>query len=181
MRKNRLGMFIVVGVLAFSSLACSLSGLIPGVGGSSSGGGTVSDLWPDVPKMSGMTVIQQDMPIEVRVAVQAVFAAASGNQGNINFIAYSTYQTLADVVAYYSNDRMKSAGWDSPDQAGCISDASTGTPAIQGGFCIFGKTASDNTSSLLAVIPSVDSTTKKTDIFFARIDVKDTSTPTPKP
>jgi hypothetical protein len=181
MKNNRTGIFIVVSVLVLSSLACSLSGLIPGVGGSSSGAGTVTDLWPDVPKMDGITILQQDIPLEIRLVVQTFFAAASGNQGSINFIAYSTDKTPADVVAYYSTDRMKSAGWDSTNQTGCISDTSSSTPTIQGGMCLFGKTAKDNTGTLLAIVPSVDSTTKKTDIFFARIELKDITTPTPTP
>ena len=182
MKNNRTGIFIVVSVLVLSSLACSLSGLIPGVGGSSSGAGTVTDLWPDVPKMDGITILQQDIPLEIRLVVQTFFAAASGNQGSINFIAYSTDKTPADVVAYYSTDRMKSAGWDSTDQTGCISDTSSSTPtSSQGGMCLFGKTAKDNTGTLLAIVPSVDSTTKKTDIFFARIELKDITTPTPTP
>ena len=112
MKNNRTGIFILVSLLALSSLACSLSGLIPGVGGSSGSATTVTDLWPDVPKMDGITVIKADMPIEFQIAVQAFFAAASSNQGSINFIAYTTDKTPADVEAYYSAERMKSAGWD---------------------------------------------------------------------
>ena len=177
MNKNRFGIFIMIGVLVLSSLACSLSGLVSGVAGSSAG--TVSDLWPDVPKMNGMNALKEDVPLEVRLMVQTFFAAASGNQGTVNFIAYNTDQTPAEVVAYYSNERMKTAGWDSTEQTGCIADTSSATPSGQGAICLFGKTNSDNSGTLLAVVPSVDSTTKKTDIFFARIDIKDISTPTP--
>lgn len=177
MKKTRPGIFIVIGVLVLSSLACSLSGLLSSATGS--GGGTVSDLWPDVPKMDGMTVLQQDVPVEVRLMVQTFFAAASGNQGSVDFIGYSTDKSPADVVAYYSADRMKSAGWDSTEQTGCIADTTSSTPTAQGGICLFGKTAKDNTGTLLAIVPSVDTTTKKTDIFFARIVVKDITTPTP--
>ena len=181
MKNNRSGIYIVISVLVLSSLACSLSGLIPAVGGSTSSGGTVSDLWPDVPKMDGITIIQQDMPLEFKLMVQTFFAAASSNQGSINFIAYTTDKTPADVVAYYSTDRMKTAGWDSTDQTGCVADTSSSTPSAQGGICLFGKTAKDNSGTLLAIVPSVDSTTKKTDIFFARIDLKNITTPTPTP
>ena len=177
MKKTRPGIFIVISVLVLSSLACSLSGLLPGAAGSS--GGTVSDLWPDVPKMDGMTVLKQDVPLEVRLMVQTFFAAASGNQGSVDFIGYSTDKSPADVVAYYSADRMTSAGWDSTEQTGCIADTSSTTPTAQGGICLFGKTAKDNTGTLLAIVPSVDSTTNKTDIFFARIVIKDITTPTP--
>ena len=179
MKNNRIGVFIVVSVLVFSSLACSLSGFLPGAAGSGSSAGTVTDLWPDVPKMDGITTIQQDMPLEFRLMVQTFFAAASGNQGSVNFIAYQTDKTPADVVAYYSTDRMKSAGWDSTEQTGCIADTSSSTPTAQGGICLFGKTAKNKTGTLLAIVPSVDSTTKKTDIFFARIEIKDSTTPTP--
>jgi hypothetical protein len=180
MKNNRPGIFIFVSLLALSSLACSLSGLIPAVTGSGSST-QVADLWPDVPKMDGITVIQQDIPVQFQVAIQAFFAAASGNQGSINFISYTSDKTPADVIAYYSADRMKTAGWDSTDQTGCIADTSSTTPSAQGGICFFGKTNTDNTGTLLAIVPTIDTTTNKTDIFFARIDVKDVSTPTPTP
>jgi hypothetical protein len=178
MKKNRSGILIVIGVLVLSSLACSLSGLISGATGSSSSG-TVSTLWPDVPQMNGITILKEDVPLEVKVMVQTFFAAASGNQGSVNFIAYTTDQTPADVVAFYNAERMKSAGWDSTDQVGCIADTSSSTTSNQGGICLFGKTNPDNSGTLLAIVPSADSTTKKTNIFFARIDVKNIATPTP--
>ena len=178
MNKNRSGIFIVIGVLVLSSLACSLSGLVSGVAGSGSAG-TVSDLWPDVPQMNGMTALKGDVPLEVRLMVQTFFAAASGNQGSVNFIAYTTDQTPAEVAAYYSTDRMKTAGWDLTEQTGCIADTSSAIPTDQGAICLFGKTNKDNSGTLLAIVPSVDTTTKKTDIFFARIDIKDITTPTP--
>lgn len=178
MNKNRYGILIVIGVLVLSSLACSLSGLISGVAGSNSAG-TVANLWPDVPQMKGTTALKGDVPLEVRLMVQTFFAAASGNQGSVNFIAYTTDQTPADVVAYYTTDLMKSAGWDSTEQTGCIADTSSGSSSSQGAICLFGKTNKDNSGALLAIVPSVDTTTNKTDIFFARIDIKDINTPTP--
>jgi hypothetical protein len=178
MKNNRIAIFMGIGLLVFSSLACSLSGLIPGIGGSGDGAGTVADLWPDVPKMGGMTPIKQDMPLQVRLMVQTFFAAASENQGSLNFIAYSTDKTASDVVDLYSAERMKTAGWDLNDLPGCIAD--TSSTVSQGGVCLYGKQSKDNSTSLLAIVPSVDSSTKKTNIFFARIDVKEAKTPTPQ-
>lgn len=178
MNKKRPGIFIVIGVLVLTSLACSLSSVVSGVTGAGSAG-TVSDLWPDVPKMSGMDVSKDAIPLEVKVMVQTFLAGASGNQGSVNFVAYTTDHSLADVIAYYSDDRMKSAGWDSTDLSGCIADTTSATPSVQGGICLFGKTNPDNSGTLLAIVPSTNTTTNKTDIFFARIDIKDINTPTP--
>jgi hypothetical protein len=178
MTKNSVRIFLVLTVLAFTSLACSLSGLsslIPGSGSSTPN--PVTDLWPDVPKMSGMTVIQQELPVEIKLAVQTFFAAASSNQGAINFIAFSTSQTPTDVVNYYSADKMKSAGWTPTEQSGCLAD--TTTPGLQGGLCLYGRKTGPNTSTLVAILPSSDTSTKVTDVFFVRIDVTDNSTPTP--
>jgi hypothetical protein len=175
MIKNRRGM-VLIGflLLVLSTMACSLSGLIPGTGGGSS----VSDLWPDVPRMDGMTLLKEDLPLEVRVMVQAVFTAASDNQGNLNFVAYTTAKTPAEVVDFYTTERMKSAGWQNSDQVGCLADTSGTTGA--GGICLFGKETGDNSGTLLAIVPSVDSKTQKTSVFFARIDFKDIKTATPQ-
>lgn len=178
MPKNRRSViFIGFILLVFSSMACSLSGLIPGT--SSGGGGTVSDLWPDVPKMDGMTPLKEDLPLEARVMVQTFFATASDNQGTLNFIAYSTSNSITDVVNFYSVDRMQSAGWNSTEQLGCTAD--TSSSSNQSGFCMFAKEMGNNSGALLAIIPSMDSTTKKTTIFFARVDIKNLKTATPKP
>ncbi len=182
MRTKKLGIFLVLPLFLLASLACSLSGLLPaGIGGGSGGsasGTTIADLWPDVPKMSGMTRIQQDVPVEIQLAVQAFFSAASNSQGSVNFIAYSTSQSTAQVVSYYSPERMKAAGWDSVDQSGCIADTSA-TSTVQGGLCLFSRDNKDNSGALLAIVPTYDSTSKTTSVFFGRIDVKNVKTPTP--
>jgi len=192
MKTKRTGMLVVIAALAFASLACDLSGVIPGlsgIGGSGSSGGNtsgsnssgaVTSLWPDVPKINGTTLIQEDLPLEIRVAVQAFFStitASLNNQGAINFVAYSTSQSPADVIKFYSAEKMKAAGWTATEQGGCLAD--TSTPGLQGGLCIYGRQTGANTSAILAIIPTLDTTNNKTDIFYARIDVKDLKTPTP--
>lgn len=177
MKNNRIAIFIGIGLLVLSSLACSLSGLIPGMGGNGDGAGTVADLWPDVPKMDGITPLKQDMPLQARLMVQTFFAAASENQGSLNFIAYSTDKVASDVTDFYNTDRMGTAGWNSSDLPGCIADTTNTVSRV--GICLYGKQTNGNSTTLLAIVPSLDSTTKKTNIFFARVEIKDKKTPTP--
>jgi len=183
MNTKKAGTVLVVLAIAFASMACGLSSIIPSLGGSSGNGssGAVTSLWPDVPKMDGMTVVQQDMPLEANIMIQGVLAAISGNQGSINYIIFTTNSSVSDVFNYYSSDRMTSAGWKTNEEIGCTTDT-LGTPSptdTSGGLCMYARDTGANTSSLLIIIPSVDDSTKQTDVLFARVDVKDTGTPTP--
>lgn len=166
-------------LLLFSTLACSFTSLIPGLGGG--GAGTVSDLWPDVPKMDGMTLVKEDLPLEFRLMIQGIFATASDNQGELNFISYTTSKSAADVVKFYNEDRMKSAGWGTSDQLGCMAtNDTTDTTGTSGGLCLYTKETGSNSGAMLAIIPADDTAVKKTTIFFARIELKNLHTPTPK-
>ncbi|HEY2972897.1 MAG TPA: hypothetical protein VGJ48_10325 [Pyrinomonadaceae bacterium] len=131
--------------------------------------GTVSSLWPDVPPLAGATKADLEIPLGARLMIRAMM------QGKINFIAFTTDQSAPDVQAFYSNDRMKAAGW-TPSEKGCIGDADEDKDN-QGAVCLY-KRKDGNKEEGLAIILAQDKKTKKTEIFYARIDMTE---PTPSP
>jgi hypothetical protein len=163
--------FLLVVMLASS--ACDIAGrLLPG--GNSR---KVGELWSDVPAMPGLSKASTDMPIPVRLAVQAYFQAAGEGTGSIDFIAFTTSQTPADVQAFYTRERMVAAGWNGTDAPGCVADPSGTMPG--GAVCIFGKQSAGGATTMLAVVTSVDDKAKLSNVYFSRIDLK--AKPTPKP
>ncbi len=130
--------------------------------------GTVSSLWPDVPPLPGATKADLEIPLGARLVIRAM------TQGKINFIAFTTDQSAQDVQAFYSNERMKAAGW-TPSDKGCIGD--TEDKDNQGAVCLF-KRKDGNQEEALAIVLAQDEKTKKTEIFYARIDMTE---PTPSP
>ncbi len=130
--------------------------------------GTVSSLWSDVPPLAGATKADLEIPLGARLAIRAMM------QGKINFIAFTTDQSAQDVQDFYSNDRMKAAGW-TPSDKGCIGD--TEDKDSQGAVCLF-KRKDGKKEEGLAIVLAQDEKTKKTDIFYVRIDL---TQPTPSP
>jgi len=130
--------------------------------------GTVSALWPDVPPLEGATKADLEIPLGARLMIRAMM------QGKINFIAFMTDQSAPEVQAFYSNERMKTAGW-TPSDKGCIGD--TEDKESHGAVCLF--TRKDGTKEEgLAIIVAQDEKTKKTEVFYARIDM---TQPSPSP
>ena len=130
--------------------------------------GTVSSLWPDVPPLAGATKADLEIPLGARLMIRAMM------QGKINFIAFTTDQSAPDVQAFYSNERMKAAGW-TPSEKGCIGD--TEDKDNHGAVCLF-KRKDGKKEEGLAIVLAQDEKTKKTEIFYARIDLTE---PTPSP
>jgi len=130
--------------------------------------GTVSALWSDVPPFAGAQKADLEIPLGARLAMQAMM------QGKLNFIAFTTDKSAEDVKAFYSNDRMKAVGW-IPNEKGCLGD--TQDEKSQGAICLFGKKDGVKDEAL-AIIVAENDKTKKTEIFYARIDL---TRPTPSP
>jgi hypothetical protein len=130
--------------------------------------GTVSSLWPDVPPLAGATKADLEIPLGARLAIRAMM------QGKVNFIAFTTDQSAEEVKAFYSNERMKAAGW-TPSEKGCIGD--TEDEDNHGAVCLF-KRQEGKKAEGLAIVLAQDEKTKKTEIFYARIDL---TQPTPSP
>ena len=80
------------------------------------------DLWPDVPRMDGLEHSDMELPLGVKL----IMKAALNNLWRLNkegedktpvsgdWVVYSTTKPPADVQAFYTNDRMKTAGWTRP-------------------------------------------------------------------
>jgi hypothetical protein len=130
--------------------------------------GTVSSLWPDVPPLDDATKADLEIPLGARLAIRAMM------QGKINFIAFTTDQSAQEVKAFYSNERMKAAGW-TPSDKGCIGD--TEDTDNHGAVCLF-KRKDGKKEEGLAIVLAQDEKTNKTEIFYARIDL---TQPTPSP
>ncbi len=130
--------------------------------------GTVSSLWPDVPPLAGATKADLEIPLGARLAIRALM------QGKINFIAFTTDQSPQDVQAFYSNDRMKAAGW-TPSDKGCVGD--TEDKDTKGAVCLY-KRKDGKQEEGLAIVLAQDEKTKKTEIFYARIELPE---PSPSP
>lgn len=130
--------------------------------------GTVSNLWPDVPAFTGATKADLEIPLGPRLALRAMM------QGKVSFIAFTTPSSAEDVKNFYTNDRMKVAGW-TPNEKGCIGD--TEDQKSEGAICLYGR-KDGNKDEALAIIIAQDEKTKQTQIFYARIDM---TRPSPSP
>ena len=164
--KVRLGIALSV-VLLVAATACSLTSLIPGAGSS----GTVSALWSDVPPLDGATRDSIEMPLPVRLAMQAML------KGQVEFIIYSTTKTPQEVRDFYTKDRMVAAGWDADSSGGC--EAQTGQTQSQSGaqdMCFFSKTEGTKEVGLVILMVQ-DDKTKNTQLFYARVYAEQTPVP----
>lgn len=131
--------------------------------------GTVSSLWPDVPALPSATKADLEIPLGARLVIRAM------TQGKVNFIAFTTDESAPDVQVFYSNERMKAAGW-IPSDKGCIGDTED-KDKNQGAVCFF-KRKDGKQEEGLAIVLAQDEKTKKTEIFYARIELPE---PSPSP
>jgi hypothetical protein len=130
--------------------------------------GTVANLWPDVPPFAGATKADLEIPLGARLAIRAFM------RGKVNFIAFTTDKSPADVQAFYTKERMKAAGWTAADE-GCIGD--TEDQEAHGATCFF-KRRDGTKEEGLGLIVGQDQKTKQTEIFYVRIELPE---PTPSP
>lgn len=147
----------VLGVLLL--LGCGLTDQLVAntVGGAK--GNTVPNLWSDVPSIQGSQKQSVDLPITVRLGIQALIKSSAASQGGnidqLDWIAYSTSMTPQQVAAFYTADRMKAMGWNMKDknQPGCINGGDTNI--IGGAFRVFTKGAGTTADkgSVLFIIP----------------------------
>lgn len=167
--KTKLVVILGAMLLLVAATACNLTSLIPG-GGSA---GTVTTLWPDVPPLEGATRENIDMPLPIRVAMQAML------QGNLEFIVCTTSAAPQAVKDFYTKDRMAAAGWDAEQSAGCGSGSTEGSEsdAATGNMCFFSKQEGGKEVGLV-IMTVQDDKTKKTQIFYARVYGDATPEPT---
>jgi hypothetical protein len=125
--------------------------------------GTVSDLWSDVPPISGASKTDLAMPLGARLMIRAAM------QGKVSFIAFNTDKGPQEVEDFYTKERMKAAGWTASAQ-GCVGD--TEDQKDQGAVCFYNR-QDGNKKEGLAIVLAQDEKTKKTDIIYARIDLSE--------
>jgi len=91
-------------------------------------------------------------------------------QGKVNFISFRTDKTAQEVKDFYSNDRMKAAGWAANDK-GCTGDMED--KKNHGAMCLFSRKDGGKEEGL-AIIVAQDEKLPETNIFYARIDTTKT-------
>jgi hypothetical protein len=166
--KIKIVLISLLAVVAFVVPGC---GLVQGVIGTK--GGTVSNLWSDVPPLPNAAKADINIPPLAQLVIQGFIQAANADSSNdtrldkFDFIAYETADTPKQVSDFYSIEKMKAAGWNTADMPGCTS--TTGDSGA-GGFCAFGKKGANNQQTVLLVMPVQDDSTKKTQVFFVRFE-----------
>jgi hypothetical protein len=165
---------LMIGITMLSLMGC---GMLNSLFSTTSGAGTVSNLWSDVPPLQGASKTDLEMPLAFRLMIQAV------SRGGIDYIAYTTSQTPDEVRNFYSAERMKADGWQTADlegnqgsQQSCIGDQQGA--GSSGELCLFAKQDS-NKEILLAIVVAEDTQSKRADVFYARINASNFETPAP--
>jgi hypothetical protein len=147
-----LALFLVLGV----AISCKLAERL----GGDKNAGTVSELWPDVPPFQGATKTEIEIPLGMRLLIRGM------TQGKVNFISFRTDKTAQEVKDFYSNDRMKAAGWAANDK-GCTGDMED--KKNHGALCLFSRKDGGKEEGL-AIVVAQDEKLPETNIFYARID-----------
>ena len=169
--KTKLQIALLV-VLILSTMACGSVNTLMGMGKSA---GTVANLWSDVPPLEGAKKANLDIPLAARLVMQTMMKSMSQEGGSMDFIAFTTSKTPAEVQSFYTKERMAAAGWKGEEATGCTGEE-TGGAANLGSLCLFTKR--DGAKQVgLAIIVAQDDTSKQTNVFYARFSV--TGTPTP--
>jgi len=163
---------VLISLLALVAFVVSGCGLVQGIMGTK--GGTVSNLWSDVPPLPNATKADISIPPIASLVIQGFIQAANADSSNdtklekFDFIGYQTADTPDQVSSFYTVEKMQAAGWNLPDMPGCTN--STGSGGVSGGFCAFGKKGANNLQTILLVMPVQDDSTKKTQVFFVRFE-----------
>ena len=151
-----LALVLILGV----AISCKLSERLAG----DKNAGTVSELWPDVPPFQGATKAEIEIPLGMRLLIRGM------TQGKVNFISFRTDKPAQEIKDFYSNDRMKAAGWAANDK-GCTGD--TEDTKNHGAVCLFSRKSGGKEEGL-AIIVAQDENLPETNIFYARIDTTNT-------
>ena len=152
----KLGILICATALIFCQ-SCRMLDVLAG----SESAGTVEALWADVPPVDGAKKADLAIPLVSRLIIRTF------TQGKVNFIAYTTPRSAAEIQSIYANDRMRAAGW-TPSN-GCVADAESGPS--QGAVCVFIR-EKDSKENGLAIVVAEDPEKKETHIFYARFEIE---------
>jgi hypothetical protein len=162
-------------VLAVSSMLVVLAcGPLGSLGDMVSGGqaGTVASLWPDVPPYPGSEQVDVELPLVMRLAVEAIsksiMAEAGDADGNLEVIAFTTTDSAAEVQSFYSQARMAAEGWSDREGSGTGCGLAPAGAEDAAAMCAFYKEGGDRDSALILVVGPDE--TGGNQLFFVRID-----------
>lgn len=163
---------VIFCIFLFVVMSCSLAEkFVPGGSEMSK----TAELWPDVPKMDGLATSDMELPLAIKVLMRTALNNLwrFNNQGEDktpasgDWIVFSTNSVPADIQNFYTNARMTSFGnWEASKNSTCLDGKNSG---INGVLCLFQKTV-DQKDIGLAIIAMPDAQTKKTNIFFIRVE-----------
>jgi hypothetical protein len=157
---------ILVGLLLVMVGSCRMVESLTGNGKA----GTVNALWSDVPPVSGATKTDLALPLGARMMIRAAM------QGKVSFIAFNTEKGAQEVEDFYAKERMRSTGWVASEQ-GCVGDMED--QKSQGAVCFFNRQDGKKKEGL-AIVLAQDEKSKRTDIFYVRIDLTESeASPSP--
>ncbi|MCS7055294.1 MAG: hypothetical protein NZM18_03855 [Thermoflexales bacterium] len=165
---------VALALVMFVTAGCGLIESLTG-GGSAQ----TTTLWADVPRMEGMQQENMQLPLPVRLAVQALIQSSAASEGvrvdNFEIVSFTSAKTAEDVKAFYTNERMQAAGWNIPNQPGC-SGMNDEAASAGVAFCMFGKQNPTNKSFLVIAAMRNENETATT-VYFLRFDGDLTATP----
>ncbi len=167
-KKGSVAMAFGLAALLSFSLACgAVTSMIGGGGGK-----TATDLWADVPQMEGMKKVAGELPLPIKLAVQAMAKASTASQDaqldDVEFIAFSTAKSPDDLKAFYTLESMQGQGWNLKDQPGC-NGGSEGTSGMAGNFCFFGKEDTGGKTTILIIMSVKEDGKAESNVYFARL------------
>ncbi|MGB7201166.1 MAG: hypothetical protein WBD16_02740 [Pyrinomonadaceae bacterium] len=163
---------ISVGILIFVVMSCNLAQkFVPGGTDMSK----TAELWSDVPRMDGLDHSDMEMPLAIKILIRTALnnlwrldkEGEDKTPATGDWIVFTSDRNPSDVKNFYTNARMTSFGnWEASKESTCLDGKDNG---IDGLLCVFEKTA-DKKQIGLAIVAMPDEKTKKTDIFFLRVE-----------
>ncbi len=166
--KTKIALSVLLVCVAFLAAGCGLAQTLTGTQG-----GTVSNLWSDVPPLPNATKANISIPPLANLMIQGFVQAANSDSSSdtklekFDFIAFQTNQTPQQVGEFYTVENMQAAGWSSTDTTGCQMGGDAG---VAGGFCAFAKKDAGGKDIILLILPVQDDSTKQTQVFFIRFE-----------
>ena len=175
---------ILFAFLVLSSLACSLvdTALNAATGGDSNLR-TVAQLWPDVPRMEGLTSspdaqLPPALKVVMQTGVNLMMKGLGDDSPEWDWIMFSAGKTPDDVSGFYTPQRMAANGWES-DKSACLNGSTQGF-AQAGIFCTFTKQQGGKQVGLM-IFAVPDNQTKQTTLMFVRLEAAQTPVAGPQP
>lgn len=192
--------FAILSLLVLASLACNIGGmvqntindqanqLVDSVLGEGSGelvggllGGQMNSstsLWADVPRMDGLEEKSLELPLMMRIAMQAMMGQITSSTGaDAEMVTFTTTRPAAEVQAYYSA-AMDANVWQIEGDQACYSGSEAGFEGL-GALCLFTQDEPSGAQTALAVLVTEDQETALSNVFFIRLLMPQGATPTP--